>query len=47
MCLTAFKLNNCDLEAFHKLKPKKLYQKCVECDGKEFYEFNDWIERER
>ena len=46
MCLLSFKLNNQDLEEVLELDHRALYQKCVDIDKKEFFEFQDWISKE-
>ena len=46
MCLLSYKMNNQDLDEVMELENKRLYTKCTEQEKKQFYEFQDWIEKE-
>lgn len=46
MCLLSYKMNNQDLDEVMELENKRMYAKCAEQEKKQFYEFQDWIEKE-
>lgn len=46
MCLLSFKMNNQDLDELLELDHKAMYEKCVNHQEKQFYEFQNWISKE-
>jgi len=46
MCLLCFKINHKSHHEVLEVNYRQLYKKCTEKDKKQFYEFNEWIDKE-
>ena len=46
MCLVSFQMNNQDDEFVYEMDHRKLWKKCAIDEKKEFYQFQEWIQKE-